>query len=104
MPGMPLTPKRPIYVARAPDQAEPAYSPPDLVVVDVHGNAFLRNMVRILVGTLVEIGVGDRDASQVPEMIKSGDRAKAGITAPAHGLELVEVRYDGRRSHCASGV
>ena len=67
------------------------------LVVDVHGNAFLRNMVRILVGTLVEIGTGSRDKSQIPEIIRSRARVRAGITAPPQGLELIEVRYDGRR-------
>ncbi|MBS1119671.1 MAG: tRNA pseudouridine synthase [Deltaproteobacteria bacterium] len=69
-----------------------------LLAIDVEGNAFLRNMVRILVGTLVEVGAGKRSASQVAEILVSGDRIQAGITAPAHGLELVEVRYDGRRA------
>jgi len=70
---------------------------PDLLVVDVRGNAFLRNMVRILVGTLVDVGSGRLDRAQVSEILASKDRVRAGITAPAHGLELVEVRYDGRR-------
>jgi tRNA pseudouridine38-40 synthase len=69
----------------------------DLVWVDIRGNAFLRNMVRIIVGTLVEVGTGRRAPSQVPEILESRDRTRAGITAPAHGLELVEVRYDGAR-------
>ena len=69
----------------------------DLVAVDVRGNAFLRNMVRIMVGTLVEVGSGARLASQVTEIIMSRDRVKAGSTAPAHGLELVEVHYAGTR-------
>ncbi len=71
--------------------------PEDLLVVDVRGNAFLRNMVRILVGTLVDIGTARLDAAQVSEIIASKDRTRAGLTAPARGLELVEVRYDGRR-------
>jgi len=70
----------------------------DQVIVDVRGNAFLRQMVRIVVGTLVEVGSGRRKISQVAEILASKDRTKAGITAPAHGLELVEVRYDGRRA------
>ena len=70
---------------------------PELLVVDVRGNAFLRNMVRILVGTLVEVGAGRRPAAQVSEILASRDRTRAGITAPAHGLELMEVRYDGSR-------
>jgi len=69
----------------------------ELLAVDVRGNAFLRNMVRIVVGTLVEVGLGRRDPVQVGEILASLDRTKAGITAPAHGLELVEVRYDGPR-------
>jgi tRNA pseudouridine38-40 synthase len=70
---------------------------PHLVEIDIRGNAFLRQMVRIMVGTLTEVGTGDRPASQVPEILASKNRPQAGITAPAHGLELMEVRYDGRR-------
>lgn len=69
----------------------------ELVLVDVYGNAFLRNMVRIVVGTLVEAGQGRREVAQVAEILASRDRTQAGITAPAHGLELIEVRYDGDR-------
>jgi tRNA pseudouridine38-40 synthase len=71
---------------------------PDLIFIDVRGNAFLRNMVRILVGTLVEVGAGDRPPGQVAEILASRDRTRAGITAPAPGLELMEVQYDGSRS------
>lgn len=70
---------------------------PELLVIDVRGNAFLRNMVRILVGTLSEVGAGRRSPAQVVEILASRDRTRAGITAPAHGLELMEVRYDGER-------
>jgi len=69
----------------------------DTLVIDVRGNAFLRNMVRIVVGTLAEVGRGYRSVAQVGEILASKDRTRAGITAPAHGLELIEVRYDGRR-------
>jgi tRNA pseudouridine38-40 synthase len=69
---------------------------PHRIDVDVRGNAFLRNMVRILVGTLVEVGEGRFTASQVAEIVKSGDRTRAGQTAPAHGLCLVEVLYAAR--------
>jgi len=75
-----------------------------VLAVDVRGNAFLRNMVRILVGTLVEVGRGRRPAAQVAEILASKDRTRAGITAPAHGLELVEVRYDGRKIAPPMGV
>jgi tRNA pseudouridine38-40 synthase len=69
-----------------------------LVVVDIRGNAFLRQMVRIIVGTLSEVGAGTRPAAQVAEILASQDRTRAGITAPACGLELVAVRYDGVRA------
>ena len=65
----------------------------ELIHVDVRGNAFLRNMVRILVGTLVEAGTGYRTPAQVAEILAGLDRTKAGITAPPQGLELVSVRY-----------
>lgn len=71
--------------------------PNDLLSIDVEGNAFLRNMVRILVGTLADVGRGALEVGQVAEILASRDRTKAGKTAPAHGLELVEVRYDGIR-------
>ena len=69
----------------------------EVLLVDIRGNAFLRNMVRIVVGTLVEVGQGHTPPAQVAEILASRDRTKAGKTAPAHGLELVEVRYDGKR-------
>lgn len=68
-----------------------------IIAIDVRGNAFLRNMVRIVVGTLVEVGQGRRPVGQVAEILASKDRTRAGITAPATGLELVSVRYDGRK-------
>jgi tRNA pseudouridine38-40 synthase len=54
-------------------------------------------MIRIIVGTLTEVGTGDRPVGQVAEILASKDRTIAGITAPPQGLELVEVRYDGSR-------
>jgi tRNA pseudouridine38-40 synthase len=69
-----------------------------LLEIDIRGNAFLRQMVRIIVGTLAEVGAGKRAPTQVAEILASKDRTKAGITAPAHGLELIEVRYDGVRA------
>jgi tRNA pseudouridine38-40 synthase len=65
----------------------------DLVRIDVRGNAFLRNMVRIIVGTLSEVGTGYRPAGQVAEILALRDRTKSGITAPAHGLELIAIDY-----------
>ncbi|HEY1812436.1 MAG TPA: tRNA pseudouridine(38-40) synthase TruA [Kofleriaceae bacterium] len=65
----------------------------DLLTIDVRGNAFLRNMVRIIVGTLSEVGTGHRPAAQVAEILALRDRTQGGITAPPQGLELVAVDY-----------
>ncbi|MEE0111453.1 MAG: tRNA pseudouridine(38-40) synthase TruA [Oscillospiraceae bacterium] len=56
------------------------------------GNGFLHNMVRILAGTLVEVGRGTRSADSIPQLF-GGKRAEAGFLAPAQGLCLEEVRY-----------
>lgn len=58
------------------------------------GNGFLYNMVRILTGTLVEIGTGERSAETIPHILQSGERQCAGQTAPAKGLMLKKVLYD----------
>ncbi len=65
----------------------------DLWVV---GNAFVKNMVRIIAGTLVEVGQGKRTLRSVQELLEVGDRTQAGMTAPPHGLTLEEVIYDER--------
>jgi tRNA pseudouridine38-40 synthase len=64
-----------------------------LVLLEVEGTAFLRNMVRILAGTMVAVGKGKMTAVDVVAALKSGDRTKAGVTAPAHGLTLAKVIY-----------
>ena len=63
------------------------------IVLEIEANRFLRHMVRIIVGTLVEIGVGRRPASDIPGLLASRDRTRAGPTAPACGLCLVCVTY-----------
>lgn len=57
------------------------------------GDGFLYNMVRIIVGTLLEVGMGKRPADDVPAALASRNRELAGFTAPAQGLTLWEVRY-----------
>ena len=57
------------------------------------GNGFLYNMVRIIVGTLIEAGRGERDADNIAAALQSRDRKNAGFTAPAQGLCLWDVRY-----------
>ena len=66
----------------------------DVYHFDITANGFLYKMVRNIIGTLVEIGRGKIAAEEMPEIIKAKDRARAGPTAPAHGLCLVSVRYD----------
>ncbi|WP_448983138.1 tRNA pseudouridine(38-40) synthase TruA [Olsenella uli] len=65
----------------------------ELVAIDVRGNAFLHNMVRVIAGTLVEVGRGHRDASWVARALAAHDRSAAGPTAPAHGLTFEWVGY-----------
>jgi tRNA pseudouridine38-40 synthase len=65
----------------------------DTIVFSVIGNGFLHNMVRIIVGTLVDIGQGRLAAHSMPEIIASKDRTRAGQTAPACGLYLENVFY-----------
>ncbi len=57
------------------------------------GNGFLYNMVRILTGTLIEVGRGDRTPESVLTVFETNDRTKAGFTAPAQGLCLMDVQY-----------
>ena len=63
------------------------------LVISVQGDGFLYNMVRIITGTLVEVGLGRRSPEELPEIIRSRSRARAGHTAPPQGLYLAEVYY-----------
>ncbi len=63
------------------------------VHIDVKGNAFCRNMVRIIAGTLVDVGRGGLSPVQVEAILAAKDRTRAGMTAPAQGLQLCEVYY-----------
>jgi tRNA pseudouridine38-40 synthase len=67
--------------------------PDGLLNLNVHGNAFLRNMVRIVAGTLVAIGEGRIAAAELTEILTGRDRERAGPTAPPHGLALMRVFY-----------
>lgn len=64
------------------------------LVYTVTGNGFLYNMVRIMTGTMVEIGLKKRPVDGILELIENKDRRQAGVTAPPHGLYLWEVNYD----------
>lgn len=65
----------------------------DIVNIKVRGNGFLYNMVRIIVGTLVEVGKGKIMPEQIQDIILSKDRARAGKTMAPNGLTLMEVNY-----------
>jgi tRNA pseudouridine38-40 synthase len=64
-----------------------------LIQIDVEATAFLKNMVRILAGTLADVGRGKRDQAAVVRALETGDRAAGGVTAPACGLTMVQVIY-----------
>ena len=68
---------------------------PELIVYEVTGTGFLRHMVRIIVGSLIEIGRGRQPVGWMAGAIALRDRASAGPTAPPHGLFLVRVDYSG---------
>jgi tRNA pseudouridine38-40 synthase len=65
----------------------------ELLVYTIEATAFLRHMVRNIVGTLVEVGRGMRSSQSFAELLQARDRTQAGPTAPPHGLYLVAVKY-----------
>ena len=65
-----------------------------LLYYDVAGSGFMYNMVRIFVGTMLEIGMGRRDEDCIARALSSGSRGDAGATAPAHGLMLRRIEYE----------
>jgi tRNA pseudouridine38-40 synthase len=64
-----------------------------LLVYRVEATAFLKHMVRNIVGTLAEVGLGQRPSTALTDILAGRDRSRAGATAPPHGLTLVAVRY-----------
>jgi tRNA pseudouridine38-40 synthase len=65
----------------------------DLLIIDVEANAFLHHMVRNIAGVLMTIGAGEQPVQWSREVLEGRDRAAGGITAPPHGLYLVDVAY-----------
>lgn len=65
----------------------------DKIYIELTGNGFLYNMVRIIAGTLLEVGLGKIKPKEILEIIESKDRKKAGKTLPPQGLYLVSVKY-----------
>lgn len=68
----------------------------DLLTIRVTGNGFLYNMVRIIAGTLIKVGSGEWEAERMPKILEARDRRKAGPTAPAKGLTLMEIIFKGK--------
>ncbi|PID79525.1 tRNA pseudouridine(38-40) synthase TruA [bacterium DOLZORAL124_64_63] len=66
---------------------------PDSAILHVRANRFLHHMVRIMVGTLVEVGLGRRSPESIPEMLAARNRGRAGAMAPPEGLFLEKVYY-----------
>ena len=82
-------------------KAEVKEMPNEKIYIELTGNGFLYNMVRIIAGTLVDVGTGRIRGEDMPDIICSRDRSRAGHTAPPQGLYMAEVyfqeiRYDGQ--------
>lgn len=65
----------------------------DIITIRVCGSGFLYNMVRIIAGTLIEVGTGMRAPEDIPRILASKDREEAGSTAPARGLTMIGIVY-----------
>jgi tRNA pseudouridine38-40 synthase len=66
----------------------------EIIKIRVQGNGFLYNMVRIIAGTLIEVGAGKREPEEIPVILEKCDRCAAGPTAPAHGLTMIGIDYE----------
>lgn len=65
----------------------------DIIIIRVTGTGFLYNMVRIIAGTLISVGVGEREPEEIEKILEAKDRSAAGPTAPAHGLTMIGIEY-----------
>jgi tRNA pseudouridine38-40 synthase len=74
-------------------QNRPPVFSPRVLSLEIEGNGFLYNMVRIIAGTLAEVGYGRLKPGEIPEILESRDRKRTGVTAPPQGLYLMEVFY-----------
>ena len=72
----------------------------DMICIRVRGNGFLYNMVRIIAGTLLEVGKGNIEAKSLENRIAATDRSQAGPTAPARGLKLIRIQYISDLASC----
>lgn len=74
-------------------KCELSYRKDGRIIIELSGDGFLYNMVRIICGTIVDVGLGKILKEDIPEIIESKDRTRAGKTLPPQGLYLKEVRY-----------
>lgn len=65
----------------------------DIIIIRVTGTGFLYNMVRIIAGTLISVGIGEREPEDIEKILEAKDRSAAGPTAPAHGLTMIGIEY-----------
>ncbi|MBN1181223.1 MAG: tRNA pseudouridine(38-40) synthase TruA [Bacteroidales bacterium] len=65
----------------------------DMLVFSITADRFLRNMVRAIIGTILEVGLKKMDVDEIHKIIQSKDRSKAGYSVPAQGLHLTEITY-----------
>ena len=75
-------------------KAEVLKKPNQKIWIELTGNGFLYNMVRIIAGTLVEVGLGNMEPAKIKDIIESRKRENAGKTLPPQGLYLVKVEYE----------
>ena len=68
----------------------------DIITIRVTGTGFLYNMVRIIAGTLVQVGVGETKPEDILEILEKKERSAAGPTAPAHGLTMIGIEYENK--------
>ena len=66
----------------------------DIITIEVCGSGFLYNMVRIIAGTLIQVGGGEIPVEDIPGILNGKNRALAGPTAPAHGLTMIGIDYE----------
>lgn len=85
---------RPDRFAYLEKSATAGSGPEEEIIIEVKGTGFLYNMVRIIVGTLLKVGLGAYPPEHVKEIIESKDRREAGETVPARGLILREITYE----------
>ena len=76
----------------------------DIITIRVTGNGFLYNMVRIIAGTLIQVGGGQIEPEQIEQILAARDREAAGPTAPAHGLTMMGIEYMEEKDIDTQGV